>query len=71
VYDRVADGGRRQAGAPIATTGNVCVDFTVNKDPYVINLGPTEQNISLITNFIADAGTFGTCKFARTLRRQP
>jgi len=68
------DGGTSLDFGPVATTGSTCVNFIPgqgNADPFVINLGPSERNISLIAAQIGDAGATVDCKFIKTLRAQP
>lgn len=70
----LADGGAISTTSTrgnVATSADLCVDFTTSKDPILIGLNPNERNISLIATVIGDGGTTGVCKMAATRRRIP
>lgn len=50
------------------TVADIFVDFTNNKDPYVVNLVPKQQSIAV---GLVTAAASKTCKFAPTMRRKP
>ncbi len=54
---------------PVATANSICVDFTVNTDPYLLVLDGVERNISIIDVANGDGGVQGVCKIAKTTRK--
>lgn len=50
------------------SSADIFVDFTNNKDPYTLNLGPGQEKIAVE---LVTPATGQTCRFAPTLRKKP